>query len=496
MHKFALVLISIITAATASVMATTVECTPGKLQELIADPDDITDLAVTGSINAADLFFIGQQMPNLERVALPQAIIEAYSGEKINGKNKYPANTIPAMSFAGSPIKAFYFPVTEGLEIQEAAFIGSGLELIYLSGTMSAVGTGAFAGCQELAEVYMPWIEYGSHVFADCPKLAKVTLSLQTLPEAAFAGCTALSTVDGSELVRNIQADAFMNCESLRQFAIGEKLAAIGERAFMGSGLQSADMSASTDLHTIGPWAFAGCSDLREVSFPESLSAIGEGAFFDCIRMTAVMLPQKIREAANFVFKGAQSVTGENFDLNKVETIGDYGMAHMKSMYYMTLPETLKSVGEGAFLSSRAEIIYVQKLSEVPETGQNAFEDVDCPNVTLYVSEENAEAFSSAEQWKEFKISLFSGIDDTKSATIETSPQLRGRFVGTDLEVSTDRGDIVRLALYDTAGALLKAIEPKSEIVTIPTADMDTRAYIVSARLSDGRDATLKIARH
>lgn len=495
MYKISLFLISLIIAASTA-KATTVECTPGKLQELISSPSDITELTILGSINAADLFFIGQQLPNLQTLALPKATIKSYSGEKLYGRRSYPANAIPTQAFAGSPLKTIYFPEAEGLVIQEAAFTGSKLERVQLLNNIDSVGTGAFAGCPELTWAYMPWLKYGSHIFADCPKLETVKLSLQTLPEAAFSGCTALKTVEGSELIRNIKPASFMNCKSLQSMSTGEKLALIGERAFMGAGIQTLDIPETSELRSIGPWAFAGCQYLRIITLPESLAAIGEGAFFDCIRLTSAILPPKIREVANYMFKGARSVTSDNLDLGNIETIGDYGMAQMKQLYHLMLPETLSSVGEGAFLTLRASVIYVQKLTEVPATGENAFEDVDQPNVILYVSGDNYDAFSSAEQWREFNIQPFTGIDDTVAESLTALPQLRGRFVGTDLEVSIDGIDIEWLALYDAAGTLLKAVEPHGEKTTIPTADMGTRIYIVCARLADGRNATLKIARN
>ena len=60
--------------------ATAVQVSPGTLESQLAEPDLVTDLALSGSVDARDLFFIADKMPALKSLDLTSASIEAYEG--------------------------------------------------------------------------------------------------------------------------------------------------------------------------------------------------------------------------------------------------------------------------------------------------------------------------------------------------------------------------------------------------------------------------------
>ncbi|MGM9846236.1 MAG: leucine-rich repeat domain-containing protein [Muribaculaceae bacterium] len=475
-----------------------VDCTPGELAASVESPESVTDLVITGTVNAADLFFMGQQLPNLQTLAMGTAAIAEYQGPKLHGRQQWPANTIPEGAFAGCPATTIHMPTAEGLAIQQSAFAGSALQTLNLLTTISSVGDGAFAGCPALTEVYMPGISsYGNYIFAGCKALTKAKLAVQTLPEGTFADCSALATLEGADLVRNIGKYAFANCSSLRHYAVSPNLYVIDEGAFMRSGLEAFDASAAASFTVVGPWAFAYCASLSEVHLSNAIVKLGEGAFFDCTQLTAAILPPEVRQVSNYLFKGTAAVTTDNVNISGATAIGDYAMARMEGLGSITIPGTITSVGEGAFLGLKASMIYAQALEAVPATGADAFAEVDCPAVTLYVADDMYDDFSTADQWREFNIVKYSSdvTDARTTITLEGTPALKARFVGTDLEVSIDGLEIAWIALYNEAGLLLTAVEPDADIVTIATAQMQAHVFIVSARLADGRDASLKIAR-
>ena len=290
---------------------------------------------------------------------------------------------------------------------------------------------------------------------------------------------------------------AFANCSSLRHYAVSPNLYVIDEGAFMHSGLEAFDASAAASFTVVGPWAFAYCASLSEVHLSNAIVKMGEGAFFDCAQLSAAILPPSVRQVPNYLFKGAAAVTADNLNIAGATAIGDYAMARMEGLGSVTLPGSLTSVGEGAFLGLKASIVYAQALAAVPVTAADAFAEINQPAVTLYVADDLYEDFAAADQWREFNIVKYSsGVDDALGTiTLEGTPALKARFVGTDLQVSIDGINIAWIALYNEAGLLLTAVEPDADVVTIPTEAMQARVFIVSARLADGTDASLKIAR-
>jgi hypothetical protein len=88
---------------------------------------------------------------------------------------------------------------------------------------------------------------------------------IETIGKGAFEKCTALQSID------------FSNAASLKTIEM---------YAFAGSGLTSADLSA-TALTEIDAHVFNGCLSLSQVVVPASIEAIGTAAFYDCRSLTS-----------------------------------------------------------------------------------------------------------------------------------------------------------------------------------------------------------------
>jgi len=218
------------TAAMAA-CAVTVDASPGALQSLLDSPAGITELTVTGSVDARDLFFIADKMPALKSLDLTSASIEAYEGPALRSLVRYNENELPAGIFAGSTLESVSFG-TGRLTIGAAAFAGSRLRSISVPAECE-LGMGAFAGCGNLTSA---------------------TIGAATVPDGAFAGCGSLKEVSAPVAVE-IGASAFRNCAVLGKF------------------------EASPGLRTIGADAFSGCATLASFDFPATLTAICSSAF-------------------------------------------------------------------------------------------------------------------------------------------------------------------------------------------------------------------------
>lgn len=491
-------IISSIVVASASIFsanALTVNNTvAGSLAENISSPENVTTLTVSGRVNAADLFYISSSMPSLVSLDLRAVTIEAYRGVKLQGLSTYPAATIPQASFSGSKLQSVSLPIMTDLSIGEGAFAGSSLRSVTLNANVVSVGAGAFTGCPELTSAVISSPELGTGAFAGCPKLATVTITNPIhLGERSFSGCDALISVNGSDNVVAVGERAFADCITLSDFAFGSSLTEIGDEAFTASALTAIDLAGCRQLQSVGDWAFAKMPALTSVNMG-SVRTIGEGIVFDCPALTDMRASAAATAVPAYAYVGDVKMDTTHMLPPMTEQIGDYALAGMTQVETLTLPESVEYIGSYAMKDMSGLKSLTVSTSDVPSLGENVWDGVNQPQAILYVPIGAKYSYEGADQWREFTIvEGTTGVDD--ALVPETVSGLRGRFVGDELQVSIDGVDIESLALYDTAGMMLASLQPMSDMVSIDTEGMSTRIFIITATLTDGRTATLKLAK-
>jgi len=472
LYKKILIAVAVTTANVASGLDVVVEA-PGTLGANVADPVNVKELKVKGSVNAADLFFISGNMPLLNVLDLSGTAIVAYDGDMLKGRVTYPANTIPSNVFSGMPLTSIKLPATGHIVVDDAAFMGTNIATLSLPAAVDSVGVGAFAASPLLTTVTYPAGRVGRAAFADCPNLTTVEVGGTTkIAPESFRRCGRLATVNGAEQLVEIGDGAFEGCTSLSQFAFGVPLRKIGARAFAASGLKDIEnLAEAAGVTVIGNQAFANIPSLTAVTLPAGTTRIGDGAFFDDAAVGVFALPAGVAEVGKHAMKGMSGVTNEIVLPETLELVDDYAMAGMTGLTELD----------------------ATALTAVPETGIEVWRGVHKPTVTLKVSEDDGDAFRNASQWQDFSFMTITGKIDPVTET--TAPGLRGRFVGTDLEITCTGSEIGTVRLYNAAGALLTAVEPHRATVTIDTAPFSVTTFIVTATFTDDRVATLKIAR-
>ena len=128
-----------------------------------------------------------------------------------------------------------------------------------------------------------------------------------------------LLTGDGAIQSLGENADAFK--ESVTTVLIGQGVTEIGEELFAGF-ISLEAVYFGTNLQTIGDGAFRGCERLKAIDLGQVIT-VGNEAFADCVRL-------------------------EKIEATHVETIGSRTFASA-SVTEVTLPATLRSIGNGAF---------------------------------------------------------------------------------------------------------------------------------------------------
>ena len=237
------------------------------------------------------------------------------------------------------------------------------LTSIEIPASVETIEAAAFIYCSSLATVtfengsQLKTIEGGypsSGTFADCTALTSIEIpaSVETIEAAAFKGCSSLATVtfeNGSQLktigggssyygafsdctaltsieipasVETIEASAFKGCSSLATvtFEKGSQLKTIGGggSSYYGAfgqlkNLMTVDMSACTQVKTIGESAFDGDSELRLFKIgTETPPTCGRDAFSGINPYSVLKVPSGCADAykAKSGWNNFASITG------------------------------------------------------------------------------------------------------------------------------------------------------------------------------------------
>lgn len=257
--------------------------------------------------------------------------------------------------------------------IADSAFCGANITTLTVLNSKLRIGNYAFVNCENLEKVILPakaGVVIGNH---------------------AFNYASSLVGVENLVYVKEIGDYAFANTGSLK-VELGAN-ANVGEGAFFQSKIVYVKLGANSNF---GLGAFQKCSYLEEVAMPEAGNIhFGVACFANDIKLSKIDLSKLDETIERETFYGCVSLKSAN--LLTVKTIGDYSFADCKSLNYLnipvvevigsgafskysesasssaptftsvTLPDTLKEIGEGAFLgcSGLIEITLPATLEEV-----------------------------------------------------------------------------------------------------------------------------------
>ena len=210
------------------------------------------------------------------------------------------------------------------------------LTSIEIPASVETIGASAFKGCSKLATVtfekesqlktigggYSEPNYYG--VFSDCTALTSIEIpaSVETIEAAAFKDCSSLTSIEIPASVETIKASAFKGCSSLATvtFENGSQLKTIGGggSSYYGAfgqlkNLMTVDMSACTQVKTIGESAFDGDSELRLFKIgTETPPTCGRDAFSGINPYSVLKVPSGCADAykAKSGWNNFASITG------------------------------------------------------------------------------------------------------------------------------------------------------------------------------------------
>ena len=279
-------------------------------------------------------------------------------------------------AFNSSGITSFDFSKAPITYVGGYAFQDSALTTVSVPGTVTYIGQGAFAYCDDLAYASIP---YAGNSAAQASSVANifgndtesktdmelVITAATSISDGAFRGCSYLESItisaatpglftiygsDGAtvdrvfelaadDIVFSVSSSMFEDCSALTRVSLPTMTGNIGSRAFYNClSLSSVRLTLEpeTSLVTglaeplqIGSYAFYGCEALETLSVTglENAASIGEHAFENC-----ALLPDDILA-----------------EFESVETIGAYAFAGCEAFTEVVMPESVTTAGNYIF---------------------------------------------------------------------------------------------------------------------------------------------------
>ena len=270
-------------------------------------------------------------------------------------------------------------------------------------------GYDTFKGCVLEKVVFPSTISCISGFYEASVKEVVIPEGAEYIGQSAFQGCKNLKTLHLPKSIKNIESNAFADCD-IEEINF-ENIEYIGGGAFSGSNLKNADLSklkgAYVELGVLEEGllptdVFAQCEKLENVILSEAITVIDGWAFRECENLTKVEMPSVI-DIWGMAFYQCSNLS--DVDLSNVQTIGDNAFYKCSNLSDIDITN-VQTIGEAAFYecSNLSEIDFYN----VQTIGKNAFYKANgLTEITFYenLKEVGKEAFAFCENLKRVDMS-------------------------------------------------------------------------------------------
>lgn len=239
----------------------------------------------------------------------------------------------------------------------------------YSPDNVEKIGSEAFYSSGLTAARIFAGITYGSDVFRNCQQLKDVSIEegASGITAEMFAYCTSLEQISIPDSVTYIGSAAFSSCTMLQEITIGN------------------------GVKNIYDWAFIDCTALQEINISDSVETIGYQAFSGCTALTTVTIGSGMRYISSHAFEKFYKSSGDvplenltvspensfyssenNVLFNKEKTELILYPAGITGTEYI-LPDTICKISDSAFANntSLTKLIFNQGLEEIADQSFN-----------------------------------------------------------------------------------------------------------------------------
>ena len=245
------------------------------------------------------------------------------------------------------------------LAIGNSVFSGcSSLRQITLGEELVAIGRSAFSGCTALASVVIPdSVEYvGDSAFYRCSGLKQVTLGkgLTAIESYTFAYCESLQTVTIPQNVQVIYTNAFFDCMNLFAVELAAGITTIEKNAFcFDDKLFYVYYTGTKEQWSQMEIAQEGNAALMDVPLMYYSASMPNPPIAPLDREDTVFT-YTLRHGEVTITGSKETLTGsvvipETLNGYPVTTIGSGAFLQNTEITSVTIPDSVKTIGEGAF---------------------------------------------------------------------------------------------------------------------------------------------------
>ena len=427
--------------------------TAGNLSSVIPADElkELREVKLTGTVNAADFFFIRDNIKEAKTIDMSEVQIEACEVSGVSyAANEIPANAFyePYASTGLSRLSTFYFPLSVESIGENALYQSIILRTTNLAElpVLRIIKAGAMSRCTRLREVELPASleEIGATAFAHNSQLSDVTIApesqLRLLGKNAFNGCIKLSSLDFSATqLEEVGEQAFNACSILNSVLLPASVKYIGEAAFMYTSVNQIDWSHLVGMRVVEGSMFYGVGTLNSVILPHSVEQIKASAFALCSGLSTISLPYHL------------------------VAIGDWAFANCTSLRTIVCPTPI-----------------------VPQVGYLAFQGVNTSAVEVQVLESVLPLYENDADWGYFQLKgdAFTGISVGEHQDLQVCRRYGNVEIVSPIAIKS-------VAIYAYNGTMLRQerIDNMQAIIELSA----TEHCIVSIAFVDGNIRVVKL---
>lgn len=231
-------------------------------------------------------------------------------------------------------------------------------------------------------------------------------------------------TISGSgEIPKNLVKE--VSSLKVGTLVIQGEVESIGEDVFRGFSFLT-KVEINSPIQSIGDNAFCGCDRLRSIKIPASVTSMGSSVFYGCDHLEEIE-SESLRYPAEdgVLFKVADdrerilvrypsNREGKHYTIpNDVVEIEEYAFAQSRNLVSITIPETVRKIGSGAFdpciemfgTSRNLETITVSWLCPPKEINSDIFgHRTKSSKIRLIVPEGSESDYKKDPVWKNCEV--------------------------------------------------------------------------------------------
>ena len=346
--------------------------------------------------------------------------------QKINFEKNSMLTYVAAYLFAETKVESVIFEEGSALlSLQAHAFDGASyLKTVdFGDAKLTNVDNYAFYNCANLETISLPeTVTYvGRYAFYGCSGLDRIDLpaSVDYVGESAFIGTNNIRVFFAADnLPANVQTGwdngisgyflgvvDYVVTDEWEYSVMRDRTIALS--VYKGNAAElTIDTVDGYTVSRLGARCFMDNDTLKSITLSENITEIGNYAFYDCDGLTSIALPASVVRIGKYAF--AESSPVVSFAENSVlQIIDDYALAG-NSTATLNLPDTVTSIGDGAFLNSSLTSVNISQTSTLETVGQQAFKGCGITNVYLPASLKTvgAEAFKGVTSLSSVEIAV------------------------------------------------------------------------------------------